>query len=166
MMHDTDSRQTDAAAALLVDLLRKRGWTVTTCESCTGGGISAALVDIPGASDVLRMAFVTYCDQAKMQLAGVRRETLQAYTAVSEQTAREMAEGIRVRANADLSLAATGIAGPGGTEEFPAGLVYLACAAEGKTEVRQYHFAGDRNEVRSQAVYEALQLALRMMKEI
>ena len=77
----------------LIELLRERNWTVTTVESCTGGAISARIVDIPGASDVLREAFVTYCDEAKHSLAGVSLETLKEYTAVSSQTAEEMALG-------------------------------------------------------------------------
>ena len=82
--------------AELVDLLRSREWTVTTVESCTGGGISARIVDIPGASDVLRMAFVTYCDEAKTALAGVSPETLRKHTAVSAETAEEMAREARL----------------------------------------------------------------------
>ena len=149
-------------ARQLVDALRKCGWTVTTAESCTGGGISAALVDIPGASDVLKMAFVTYCDEAKEELLGVRKETLAEYTAVSGQTAYEMALGASARAKADLALAATGIAGPGGTEEFPAGLVFLACTGPGRAEVREFHFRGSRNEVRKQAIEQALRMGLKM----
>ena len=149
-------------AEKLVDALRERKWTVTTAESCTGGGISAAIVDIAGASDVLKMAFVTYCDEAKEELLGVRKETLAEYTAVSGQTAWEMAAGSRARAGADLALSATGIAGPGGTEEFPAGLVFLCCACADRAEVREFHFRGSRNEVRKQAVEQALRMGLKM----
>ncbi len=147
-------------AGRLVELLQKRKMTITTAESCTGGGISSALVDIPGASDVLRMAFVTYCDEAKAGLLGVREETLRNYTAVSAHTAAEMAIGARERAEADIALASTGIAGPGGTAEFPAGLVFLACACGKNVTVKEYHFAGSRNEVRRQAVEKALQMGL------
>ena len=147
----------------IIEILRERGWTITTVESCTGGGISARIVDIPGASDVLRMAFVTYCDEAKEMLAGVSRETLEKYTAVSRQTAEEMARGGAIRAGAEVCLSATGIAGPGGTEEFPAGLVYTGCFADGRLTVEEHHFSGTRNEVRHQAVEAALQQALRSL---
>lgn len=106
----------------LIELLREKHWTVTTVESCTGGAISAAIVDVPGASDVLREAFVTYCDEAKHELVGVSWKTLAEYTAVSRETAEEMALGGAERAGADVALSATGVAGPGGTEQFPAGL--------------------------------------------
>ena len=152
-------------AEQLVEVLREKHWTITTVESCTGGAISAALVDVEGASDVLRMAFVTYCDEAKTLLAGVREETLKQYTAVSRQTAREMAEGGKKRAEADMALSATGIAGPGGTEEFPAGLVYLGCAVGDQVTVKEFHFTGSRNEVRKKAVNEALQLALACIRQ-
>lgn len=148
----------------LIELLRERNWTVTTVESCTGGAISARIVDIPGASDVLREAFVTYCDEAKHSLAGVSLETLKEYTAVSSQTAEEMALGGAERAGADVALSSTGIAGPGGTEEFPAGLVYIACAIHGAAVTRKFLFSGDRNEVRRQAVREALKLGVAMVK--
>lgn len=150
----------ESPAGRLVDALRTRGMTITTAESCTGGGISSALVDIAGASDVLRMAFVTYCDEAKSELLGVREETLRSYTAVSAQTAVEMAIGARERAGADIALASTGIAGPGGTEAFPAGLVFLACACGRNVTVKEYRFAGGRNEVRRQAVEKALLMGL------
>lgn len=150
--------------AELVDLLRSREWTVTTVESCTGGGISARIVDIPGASDVLRMAFVTYCDEAKTALAGVSPETLRKHTAVSAETAEEMARGGAARADADLCLSATGIAGPGGTKEFPAGLVYLGCFLKGEVRVEKHLFSGDRNEVREQAAERAIQMAVDALK--
>ncbi len=147
-------------AEKLVETLRKMNWKITTVESCTGGGISARIIDVAGASDVLEEAFVTYCDRAKHELVGVRKKTLKKHTAVSRQTAKQMAEGGAKRAKADICLAATGIAGPGGTEEFPAGLVYLACSVHGETEVRKFNFTGTRNNVREQAVYEALKMAL------
>lgn len=148
----------------LINLLRERHWTVTTVESCTGGAIAADIVDIPGASDVLREAFVTYCDEAKHELAGVSWETLAEHTAVSRETAEEMALGGAERAGADVALSATGVAGPGGTKEFPAGLVYLGCSIHGAVVTRKFHFSGDRNEVRRQAVQEAIKLAVAMVE--
>lgn len=147
-------------ARRLVGILKEKNHTVTTAESCTGGGISSALVDVPGASDVLRMGFVTYCDEAKAELLGVHEDTLRRFTAVSAQTAIEMAIGAKERAKADIALASTGIAGPGGTEEFPAGLVYLACASGRSVTVKKFLFSGSRNEVRRQAVRQALRMGL------
>ena len=106
--------------------LKKRNWTVTTVESCTGGAVAARIVNVAGASEILRQAFVTYCDEAKHLLAGVRQETLEKYTAVSRETAREMALGGARAASADVALSVTGLAGPGGgTPEKPVGLVYI-----------------------------------------
>lgn len=148
---------------MIVSELRKRKQTLTTVESCTGGAISARIVDVPGASDVLKEAFVTYCDEAKHDLVGVSEESLREHTAVSRETAVEMAEGGRKTAGADLCLSATGIAGPGGTKEFPAGLVYIGCSYGTVTRVEEHRFQGSRNEVRMQAVDAALDLAVQMI---
>ena len=105
---------------VVVDLLAERKLHVTTAESCTGGLIAGTLVNVAGASDVLNEGYVTYSNEAKERLIHVSHETLEAYGAVSEQTAHEMAEGAARAANADAALSATGIAGPGGgTEEKP-----------------------------------------------
>ena len=98
----------------VVELLAEKNYTVTTAESCTGGLIAGTLVNAAGASDVLNEGYVTYSNEAKERLAGVRHNTLERYGAVSEQTAREMAEGAAKAAGADAALSATGIAGPGG----------------------------------------------------
>lgn len=147
----------------LVSVLKMKNYTITTVESCTGGAISAAIVDVPGASDVLKEAFVTYCDEAKHKLVGVKKKTLKKYTAVSRQVAKQMAEGGRKKADADICLSATGIAGPDGTKDFPAGLVYLGCSFHGRTKVRKFYFQGGRNDVRRQAVKQSLRLALDML---
>lgn len=167
-MDNTDSISADntedtgysSAAERLVAVLRERRLLITTVESCTGGGIASGIIDVPGASDVLKEAFITYCDEAKHRLVGVKKKTLRKYTAVSPQVCRQMAKGGARTAKADLCLSATGVAGPGGTEEFPAGLVYLGCCFDGRCEVRKYNFTGSRNEVRRQAVRESLNLAL------
>ena len=114
---------------VVVDLLAERKLHVTTAESCTGGLIAGTLVNVAGASDVLNEGYVTYSNEAKERLIHVSHETLEAYGAVSEQTAHEMAEGAAKAANANAALSATGIAGPGGgTEEKPVGLVYIGFA--------------------------------------
>lgn len=135
----------------LVGLLKERNLTITTAESCTGGMISSALVNVPGASSVLHEAYVTYSNEAKMRLLGVRKETLDAAGAVSEETAGQMAEGAARAALADCAIAVTGIAGPdGGTEDKPVGTVYAGYYVCGRTIVERYQFDGDRYEVRQQ----------------
>ena len=151
----------EAAEERLVEELLKRNWLVTTVESCTGGMVSSRIVNVPGASEVLREAYVTYCDEAKMKLVGVRKETLEKYTAVSAQTAEEMALGGLAAAEADMALSVTGLAGPGGgTKERPVGLVYVGCAIHGQIFVRELHLSGSRQAIREQAAEEALRLAL------
>ena len=154
-----------ALAEEVVKMLKNAGMTVTTVESCTGGLISATLVDVAGASAVLNQAYVTYANGAKQSLVGVKAETLEAYGAVSEQTAREMAEGGAKAANADAALAVTGIAGPdGGTAEKPVGLVYIGCHVNGNTVVERNVFSGTRREVREQSVGAALALLKRQLQ--
>lgn len=143
----------------VVNLLKARKMTVTTVESCTGGLLGAALVNVAGASDVFKQGYITYSEEAKHALVGVKKSTLEEFTAVSEETAKEMAEGGFKAAGADACLSVTGIAGPdGGSEEKPVGLVYIGCCVKGKTVVGKYLFQGNRREVREQAVVSALEL--------
>ena len=154
-----------ALAEEVVKMLKNAGMTVTTVESCTGGLLSGTLVDVAGVSEVLNQAYVTYANGAKQSLVGVKAETLEAYGAVSEQTAREMAEGGAKAANADAALAVTGIAGPdGGTAEKPVGLVYIGCRVNGNTVVERNVFSGNRREVREQSVGAALALLKRQLQ--
>lgn len=140
----------------VVGLLKEKNMTLTTVESCTGGLLSGRIVNVSGASDILKRGFITYCDDAKVEMVHVKRETLEKFTAVSSETAGEMAEGGAKAAGADACLSVTGIAGPGGSEEQPAGLVYIGCCVKGHTEVRKYHFTGNRQKVREYAVVSAL----------
>ena len=150
--------------AQLVTRLRENGWKITTAESCTGGLIGAAIVNVPGASDVFEQGFITYSDEAKARLLGVNAATLAANGAVSRETAGEMALGAARSAKAEVALASTGIAGPGGgTPEKPVGLVYVACYVCGKVTVRCCHFQGSREQIRSSTVQCALELALRCL---
>ena len=150
----------------VVEILAQKKMTVTTAESCTGGLIAGTLVNVEGASDVLNEGYVTYSNDAKERLVGVKHETLEEYGAVSEQTAREMAEGAAKAAGADAALSATGIAGPGGgTEEKPVGLVYIGCYVNGETTVKECRFEGSRMENRLHTVETALQLLLRQLSE-
>lgn len=141
----------------LVELLIEKKLTITTAESCTGGMISSALVNVPGASSVLNEAYVTYSNEAKMRLLGVEGETLDTVGAVSEETARQMAEGAAKAASADCAIAVTGIAGPdGGTEDKPVGTVYAGYYVCGKVVVERYQFDGDRYEVRHQTALKTI----------
>ena len=154
-----------ALAEEVVKMLKKAGMTVTTVESCTGGLLSGTLVDVAGVSDVFHQGYVTYANEAKQSLIGVKPETLASYGAVSEQTAREMAEGGAKAANANACLAVTGIAGPdGGTAEKPVGLVYIGCHVNGNTVVERNVFSGTRREVREQSVGAALALLKRQLQ--
>ena len=148
----------------VVGLLAEKHLTVTTAESCTGGLIAGTLVNVAGASDVLNEGYVTYSNEAKERLVGVRHETLERYGAVSEQTAREMAEGAARAAGADAALSSTGVAGPGGgTMEKPVGLVYVGCYVNGKTAVKECRFHGSRMENRLHTVEAALELLIEML---
>lgn len=135
----------------LVALLKNRGMYISSAESCTGGLFSALITDVAGASDVLCESIVTYSNEAKMRELGVSSETLEKYGAVSENTAREMAEGICRHTGADVGVGITGIAGPGGgTPQKPVGTVYAGICISGKTEVIHLQLNGSRAEVREQ----------------
>ena len=143
----------------VVEALFRRHMTVTTAESCTGGLIAGTLVNAAGASKVLCEGYITYSNEAKHKLLGVKEETLKMYGAVSRQTALEMAEGAAKAANADAAIVTTGIAGPGGgTEEKPVGLVYIGCCVKGRTIVKLCFYGGNRQGVRHSAVKEALEI--------
>lgn len=141
------------------ELLLQRGLVLATAESCTGGWVAQAVTSVAGSSQWFDRGFVTYSNDAKREMLGVRAETLEQYGAVSEATVREMAEGALGRSHAQISVAISGIAGPtGGTPEKPVGTVCLAWAAAGRIVLsRSEHFVGDRSAVRWQSVVAALQ---------
>ena len=140
----------------LVKKLTNKHYTITTAESCTGGLLSATIINVSGASDVINCAYVTYANEAK--------ETLETKGAVSKETAAEMCVGCAKAAKADIGLSTTGIAGPGGgTKEKPVGLVYLGCSLHEQVTVERHVFSGDREQVRKQAVDAALDLAIRCL---
>ena len=147
----------------LLALMEGKGLTLATAESCTGGLIAAALTAIAGSSSVVMAGFVTYANDAKHKMVGVRQESLAQHGAVSAEVAQEMAEGARMRAGVSLALSCTGIAGPGGaTPGKPVGLVFIGCAREGAaTLVERHVFPGDRAAVRAATVAVALDLARR-----
>lgn len=147
-------------------LLEQKRLHVTTAESCTGGLIAGTLVNVPGISSRFGEGYVTYSNAAKEKLLGVSHETLETYGAVSEQTAKEMAEGAARAAGCEVAVSATGIAGPdGGTREKPVGLVYMGCFCNGETCVEKHLFTGDRSEVRAQSVQSVLTLLKKMLEK-
>lgn len=153
------------AARRVVDLCRERGLKVATAESCTGGLVIAALTEIAGSSDVVDRGFVTYSNAAKQAMLGVTALTLERAGAVSRETAEEMAQGALAQSDADLAVAITGIAGPGGaTPGKPVGLVHFAAAARGGRLIhreRRYGAIG-RRHVRLESVAEALGMLERL----
>ncbi len=146
-------------AAEVGEMLKARGLMLATAESCTGGGVAQAITDISGSSQWFERGFVTYANQAKVEMLGVREETLRQYGAVSEAAVREMAEGAWRRSHAGISLAVSGIAGPtGGTPEKPVGTVWFAWSVrDGVTVARRHLLAGDRAAIRAQSVRIALE---------
>ena len=144
----------------LLERAKSQGVMIATAESCTGGMVAAALTDIPGSSAVVERGFVTYTNTAKQEMLGVRASTLDAHGAVSEDVAREMAEGALLHSHAQLAVSVTGIAGPGGSEFKPEGRVCFGLAAEGqttRTETVEFGALG-RDSVRLAARDHALSL--------
>ena len=155
-----DSALRESAQKLLIDL-EARSLMMVTAESCTGGLISALLTEIPGSSTVIERAYVTYSNEAKMQCLGVPQDMLDTHGAVSQPVAIAMAEGAIGNSNAQVAVAVTGIAGPGGeTPGKPVGLVHVAAAREGRPTAHQECRFGDigRSEVRLETVRAAIDL--------
>lgn len=149
----------DTMEKVVVGLLKQKGLTVSTAESCTGGLIAKRITDISGASENFMYGIVTYDNQAKIDLIGVSPETLVRFGAVSEETALEMARGVRAACGTDIAVSVTGIAGPGGgTPQKPVGLVYIGFEDGETALVQRYLFAGDRETIRWQASNTALNL--------
>lgn len=143
----------------VVNLLQAENLTVTCAESCTGGLLSARLINVPGVSEYYKTGFITYSNKAKRKQLGVKKSTLQKHGAVSQEVASEMARGAALITKADVAVSITGIAGPeGGTEHKAVGLVYIACCVKGKTTVKKYQFSGNRSKVRESSVAAALVL--------
>jgi len=161
-----DLNAVQAEVLALADALRRRGWTMASAESCTGGLIAAACTAVAGSSDWFERGFVSYSNAAKTEMLGVDAALIAEHGAVSEAVARAMAQGAVERAGVELGVAVTGIAGPGGaTPGKPVGTVWLALAVRNPAGERQLHaerlqLAGDRAAVREQTVRVALRRLL------
>lgn len=140
--------------------LKDKGLKIACAESCTGGMVAARLINVAGASDCMSESFITYSDESKIRLLGVSPDTIKAHSAVSEECAREMAEGVARISGSDIGVATTGYAGPDGED---VGLVYMAVSCQGETEVLRMHSGHERNMIREAAALRVLFLVYKML---
>lgn len=151
----------------VVHKLLEKKLTITTAESCTGGLIAATIVNVSGASGCFNEGYITYANEAKVRLLGVSEESIRSFGVVSDVVVAEMAEGALNKADADIAIAVSGIAGPlGGSPEKPVGTVYIGICLRDKIDKSltkasyKFHFEGDRSEIRDKTVQEALKIIL------
>ena len=151
----------------VVQKLLEKNLTITTAESCTGGLIAATLVNVSGASGCFNEGYITYANEAKVRVLGVKEESIRSFGVVSNVVVTEMAEGVLNKANADVAVAVSGIAGPlGGSPEKPVGTVYIGICLKDKMNKSltktsyRFYFEGDRSEIRNKTVEEALKIIL------
>jgi nicotinamide-nucleotide amidase len=152
----------------LLDICKAHGVLVTTAESCTGGMIVSLMTDLPGSSSMVDRGFVTNSNEAKMEMLGVARTTLDRYGAVSSETAIEMASGALERSRAGIALSVTGIAGPeGGSADKPVGLVWFGLAMKGRTTIAERKLFDNRgrDHVRRETARHAIEMALAALEE-
>ena len=148
---------------IIGETLLKNNLTVSTAESCTGGMVAAKLISYPGISASYLEGAITYSNEAKVKRLGVKEETLLKYGAVSEQTAKEMANGIARVSESKAAISTTGLAGPGGgSAEKPVGLVYIGVHLEEETVVKKLNFSGERDQIRKETTV----MALTMLKDL
>jgi nicotinamide-nucleotide amidase len=154
----------DALAKKIGARLKAAGAKLVTAESCTGGWAAQVVTSVAGSSAWFERGFVTYSNEAKQELLGVRAETLRTHGAVSEETAREMAQGALERSKATVAVSVTGVAGPGGgTKEKPVGMVCFGWATGRATHAETRRFSGDREAVRRQSVVHALEGVIKIL---
>ena len=158
----------DILAIQVGDLLKAHGLMLTTAESCTGGGVAQAITDVAGSSAWFERGFIAYSNEAKREMLGVAQDTLLRYGAVSEAVVREMAMGAIQHSHAQVSLAVSGIAGPGGgMPDKPVGTVWFAWSNKGGACVaRLHHLSGSRTEIRAQSVRIALQGVVELLNQL
>jgi PncC family amidohydrolase len=148
-------------------LLRKRGWTISTAESCTGGLISSFLTSIPGSSDYFAGGVIAYSNEIKTNLLSVSPRTLKKFGTVSEETVKEMAQGVKRLLKTDVGISSSGIAGPtGGTEKKPVGTVALGVDIPQKIITNMVHLEGNRNNIRKLAGIRLLEMLKNLLEEI
>lgn len=148
-------------------MLCAKGYTISCAESCTGGLLTSTLTDVPGSSAYVMGSVVSYSNDVKSRILHVAEGTLAAHGAVSPETARAMAEGVRNLMQTDVGVGITGIAGPGGgSPEKPVGLIYIAVSTLGKTSVEKNVFSGVRAEIKRAAVNKALAMVQEMIREM
>jgi nicotinamide-nucleotide amidase len=153
-------------AELVIEACRERGWTLATAESCTGGMVAERITEIPGASDAFVGSVVAYANEVKARELAVPEEVLREHGAVSAETAAAMARGVRDRLSADVAIAVTGIAGPGGgTPEKPVGLVYVHAETPERSRGTEFIYGADRDSIRRRATVAALHLARRLLTQ-
>ena len=160
MMNSMFPLEINSKASSILKVCKQKGITIITAESCTGGLIAGCLTEIPGSSSVIEGGFVTYSNKAKVSMLSVKLEQLDQYGAVSEEVARSMAEGALGSSKADIAIACTGVAGPGGaTDTKPVGLVHLSCASrKHPTSHKKCNFSGERSTIRLATVKAAFEL--------
>jgi PncC family amidohydrolase len=147
------------------EIMTRGGLTLAAAESCTGGLVSHRITNVPGSSVYFMGGIIAYANQAKMRLLGVSESTLASHGAVSQETVLEMARGVRQALNADIGIAVSGIAGPGGgSPDKPVGLVWIGLSAADASQARSYLFPGDRLAVKEQSAEAALQMVLAYLK--
>lgn len=153
-------------AEQVVNILKEKKIHISTAESCTGGMIAASIVDISGASDVFEEGYVTYSNRVKSKLLDVKEETIEKYTVVSSEVAKEMASGVAKASGAEITVSVTGYAGPYDADDgTPAGTVYIGTFYRGISDAKHYKFDGDRQAVRKQAVIQAFDDVLERLRE-
>jgi len=159
------SRRNETLEEVVGELLKMRGYTLATAESCTGGLLAGRITDVPGSSEYFLEGVVSYSNEAKIDLLGVPKKWIKTHGAVSEQVAGAMAAGVRKRAGTTFGIGVTGVAGPGGgSDEKPVGLVYIALADDSQTTTRKFIFPGDRQFIRTLSVNAALDMIRRRVK--
>ncbi len=156
----------DSLEKVILETMRKRGLTLAVAESCTGGMVCDRLVSVPGSSDVFNRGFITYSNEAKIEQLGVDEQLLIDHGAVSEQVARAMAIGAQAKADADIAVSVTGIAGPaGGSDDKPVGLVYIGIADENGSDVKKHIFSGNRDTNRRRSAGAVLNMLWKRLKK-
>ena len=147
-----------------VKSLKEKGLTIATAESCTGGLLASAFISVPGSSECFKEGCVTYSNESKISRLGVSSETIEKYTAVSTETAIEMAKGIKRNLNADIGISTTGYAGPGGGDSMnPVGTVYVGISFKEKNFCYRLLLNGSRNQIREQAAEQAMEFLMEQL---